>query len=779
MPLLKDAFLSYASGLQFVQTGVAVDVDVNASHRYASSAIEVLRSLNVTNIQEAILCLTLGKVLVLSVYSLIGVGAAEICQYCLNTAMVYTNATISWDQDVVSQHSFLMFMETIDCLVHCRKPTQRFPPQQAAIMDRYLGLCLSLLPYYYDLCVINHSMVNNTDTSYLVYLYKKLDEVRVAVDAWRPPPLGDLMHHVETVDMINLLAQAKVYRLAALLVIHRLRYPFGQQDGQANVWANEIMKEFELADWATKQATRCVTMPYIVAAVEIQDFSLRVRALENVTNGPAERALGIGRSFGAEWIRNAYHDMATADVFSGTGGLDASIVFEMDRPENVGDAFQETLNIFKGSYNTRISMADLFAIATVMAVGACSNGKVIVPFRGGRVDAVGPGPSGVPEPQQDLPTHTLSFAKQGFDTSEMIALVACGHSVGGVHGVDFPEIVPNPVPTTDIKNDNTVTFDTTTDNFDNFVAKEFVANISQNPLAFGQNETTRSDFRIFKADGGDMISRMASSNDFFLNTCNIMFERMINTVPRDVKLTDIIEPLAIKPRKLSVAINDNGTLLASGIIRVVDNLFSGSKTQVLIHLASRSGEVLPVAIGTTSRGLTGGCGYPNCGPSYTYYRFNSIIPAELGISSFTVETVDTATGKATIHNNGGAGFPMSDAILPMFGLSSQSRTTINGGAQLQLNLTVAVLNAEMFTNVSLIVPQPLNKSAPISPWNQEVVHMEPLYKISGTNFTLYRGIWQSSGPLTATSSHPFDIMAEGSTQTVSSLFNSWDDVEFI
>jgi hypothetical protein len=26
----------------------------------------------------------------------------------------------------------------------------------------------------------------------------------------------------------------------------------------------------------------------------------------------------------------------------------------------------------------------------------------------------------------------------------MITLVACGHSIGGVHGVDFPEIVPNP-----------------------------------------------------------------------------------------------------------------------------------------------------------------------------------------------------------------------------------------------------------------------------------------------------------------------------------------------
>ncbi|KAL7940295.1 heme peroxidase [Trichoderma barbatum] len=496
-------------------------------------------------------------------------------------------------------------------------------------------------------------------------------------------------------------------------------------------------------------------------------------------SGPAEGVLGIGRSFGAEWIRNAYHDMATADVSAGTGGLDASIVFEMDRPENVGDAFQETLGIFKGSFNTRLSMADLFAIATVMAVGACSDGKVIVPFRGGRVDATGPGPSGVPEPQQDLPTHTMSFAKQGFDTSEMIALVACGHSVGGVHGVDFPEIVPNPATPVDVKNDNTVTFDTTTDTFDNFVAKEFVANISQNPLAFGQNETTRSDFRIFNADGGDMISQMASSNDFFLNTCNAMFERMINTVPRHVKLTDVIKPLGIKPRKLSVAVNADQTLSVTGVVRIVDDLLSGNETQVVIHLTSRSGEELPVAIATTSRGLTAHCGYPNCGPSYTYYRFNSTVPTDKGISSFTVELADNAAGKTTIHNNGGAGFPLSDAILPMFSLSSQSRVTFDGSDHMQLNLTAAVLNADRFTNISLIVPQPANKNAPISPWIQEIVHMEPLSKIPGTNFTLFTGIWQSSGPLTATSSHPFDVVAVGSKETVSSLFNSWDDLEFI
>lgn len=153
---------------------------------------------------------------------------------------------------------------------------------------------------------------------------------------------------------------------------------------------------------------------------------------------------GGGRNFGAEWLRNAYHDMSTADVTAGTGGLDASIVFEMGRPENPGKAFAETEIVFKGSHTTRSSMSDLFAMGAVIAVGSCSNGKVVIPFRGGRVDAVGPGPSGVPQPQEDLATHTASFAKQGFDVSEMISLVACGHTIGGVHGVDFPEIVPNP-----------------------------------------------------------------------------------------------------------------------------------------------------------------------------------------------------------------------------------------------------------------------------------------------------------------------------------------------
>jgi len=79
-------------------------------------------------------------------------------------------------------------------------------------------------------------------------------------------------------------------------------------------------------------------------------------------------------------------------------------------------------------------------MGVIWSLAACSG--PLIPFRGGRIDAFAPGPSGVPEPQQDLATHTEKFRLQGFTPTEMISLVACGHTLGGVRSVDFPEIVP-------------------------------------------------------------------------------------------------------------------------------------------------------------------------------------------------------------------------------------------------------------------------------------------------------------------------------------------------
>ncbi|KAI6080244.1 heme peroxidase [Hypoxylon rubiginosum] len=256
--------------------------------------------------------------------------------------------------------------------------------------------------------------------------------------------------------------------------------------------------------------------------------------------------LETGRDDSAEWFRTAYHDMATADVQAGTGGIDASIGFETDRDENKGKAFNESIGFFIGFQSVRSSMADLIALGALFSVGSCSNGEVIIPFRGGRVDVYEAGPSGVPQPQESLDSHTAAFARQGFNVTEMIGLVACGHTIGGVHGENFPEIVP-------VVNDSNnmasrQDFDESFDNFDNSVATQFVSNSMQNPLAFGHNETTRSDFRIFNADGGELIRKMAESQQLFWDTCTTLLERMLNTVPRDVQLTEVIQPIPVRPK---------------------------------------------------------------------------------------------------------------------------------------------------------------------------------------------------------------------------------------
>src|SRR3569833_372818 len=99
--------------------------------------------------------------------------------------------------------------------------------------------------------------------------------------------------------------------------------------------------------------------------------------------------------------------------------------------------------------------------------------------------------------------------------------------------------------------------------------KEFLANSTQNVLAFGPNVTTRSDFRIFTADGGDTIRKMAASSDDFMSTCQGLLERMLNTVPSGVKQTDIIKPIRIKPTLLETNLMpETKTMTIWGSVRV-------------------------------------------------------------------------------------------------------------------------------------------------------------------------------------------------------------------
>ncbi|KAJ7858381.1 heme peroxidase [Mycena olivaceomarginata] len=277
--------------------------------------------------------------------------------------------------------------------------------------------------------------------------------------------------------------------------------------------------------------------------------------------GPAHS----GRSNAADWIRTAYHDMAAHNVEDGTGGLDVSIRFtqEQSRPENPGTGFKNTLGVLTASRSRYLSLADLIAIGAITAIETCGGPQI--DFRGGRVDSEKPNSPGVPEPQQGLQEYIESFARQGFTRTEMIGLIACGHTFGGIQHKPFPQIVPD---LNDPKNNLSVAhFDSTFGQFDNKIATEYISGTTQNPLVVGTNHTTRSDKRIFASDGNATRASFAKSPDVFASTCASLFVRMVNNiVPNGIELTEVIDPFPVKPKiKL---ILDGDTLKLIGSVRL-------------------------------------------------------------------------------------------------------------------------------------------------------------------------------------------------------------------
>ncbi|KAF1965650.1 heme peroxidase [Bimuria novae-zelandiae CBS 107.79] len=366
-----------------------------------------------------------------------------------------------------------------------------------------------------------------------------------------------------------------------------------------------------------------------------------------------------GSQNSAEWIRTAYHDMATADVEAGTGGLDMSIMFELNRDENRGNAFGNTFGHLANFYATRSSGADLLARVCWRSRSVCGGYDVLL--RVGRIDATEAGRSGVPEPQQDLDTHTKMFAMQGFNQTEMIELVACGHTLGGVHHEDFPEITgvdtKGQVTHFEYGNSNTA--------FDNQVVTEYLQGNTSNPLVSGSNDTTNSDKRIFAA-GGNKTMQALSDPTYFQERCQSLMTRMIDTVPSTVTLSEPLTPIDIKPYINMLALNTKGTLDFSGYIRVrygADTGRSADDLAAYITYTDRSGKNVSTPINGVRSTYQGGTAVGFHDTNFVFFAWDTQLDAAAGISKFHIHVTTKSTNETVVYENGGAGFPVQDTVL--------------------------------------------------------------------------------------------------------------------
>ncbi|KAJ7094262.1 heme peroxidase [Mycena epipterygia] len=357
---------------------------------------------------------------------------------------------------------------------------------------------------------------------------------------------------------------------------------------------------------------------------------------------------GTTPSIQAQWLRTAYHDMATFNA--GVGGMDGSLFFELDRAENVGVGLSNTRSQFLKHISKYTPIPDLIAAGAVVAVGQC--GGPSIPFKPGRVMAAAAGPSGVPVPTGTLAQHTAAFQRQGFTPTEMIGLVACGHTLGGVTPVDFPTINTGSA---------IAPFDDTR-LFDNHIATNYIKGPSINPLVQGP-AVTDSDARIFGSDGNITMQSFSSSAATFNSTCATLIGRMINTVPTGVTLRDPVVPIPFKPRDYLLSVTPAGTLN----LQVTADIFGPSVVNnnrvVTLHWADRQSSTCASGACSASPISTSSKAALRNGNALQSYTFSVTVSATASFSSFWF-TVDEVGNGVTIttQNNGGGNYPVDDLI---------------------------------------------------------------------------------------------------------------------
>lgn len=168
-----------------------------------------------------------------------------------------------------------ILIDTVECLVHREIPIIRLHPQSRVIVDRYAGLCASLLPHLYDICECSNALKikalavgSESDSS----IEDRLDEIEETIRRWRPRTPAQLFDNYGQNAVLAMVTQANVYRLAALLILHRLRHPLGVEDEAAQKLANGIFSELAFfAKSAVKETSALpVVFPLTMAMLEIK-----------------------------------------------------------------------------------------------------------------------------------------------------------------------------------------------------------------------------------------------------------------------------------------------------------------------------------------------------------------------------------------------------------------------------------------------------------------------------------------------------------------------------
>ncbi|EME86456.1 uncharacterized protein MYCFIDRAFT_162063 [Pseudocercospora fijiensis CIRAD86] len=171
-------------------------------------------------------------------------------------------------------------LDAVDSLLKRELPITRYPHDSADVLqDEVLGLCAQLIDFIGDICKVSHAMATDGE---LEEHFEALDQIEANVQSCKPQLTSGMTQTMTALEMAHAYAQVRSHRDTLMLLIHRLRYPFGVKDETGKMIGQNIMTDLAMATSISGAPPIWVTLPFLVACIEMTDAQERRTALDTV-----------------------------------------------------------------------------------------------------------------------------------------------------------------------------------------------------------------------------------------------------------------------------------------------------------------------------------------------------------------------------------------------------------------------------------------------------------------------------------------------------------------
>ncbi len=300
--LLLDPFLACSAMFRRVMKMDSASRDAKADHHYKNSAraVKALRERGDQDGKQQQNTMSLDLALGLGVVTFdlmdSGLHGHSVARYTIRMLQGHSPSSRDAQQGLYRGGLPLIFMDTCNCIVRRQVPVLRLPPPTlAAEVDRYIGLSTSLLPLLFDICLVSHELSvleSRRDEGEWKRSTKELDQELLRLDSrvrsWNALTEDvPIQKNFTPSEIAVMTKQATLLKASAILILHRLRFPFGTNDEPALELATLILVDINTlyhdpTITADEREPRGgvqrnslfeyrLGLPFLVAAVELQD----------------------------------------------------------------------------------------------------------------------------------------------------------------------------------------------------------------------------------------------------------------------------------------------------------------------------------------------------------------------------------------------------------------------------------------------------------------------------------------------------------------------------